>query len=109
LREAIQKKKETIEKEMEYEEHWECEILEMLEKSNQLQKKAERRDAKRRRLEEEEAIEENHEEIEENHDPEEEDNGEMAKFFDNCKVAGPLEIKDAFFGMQTDFDGQFHS
>jgi hypothetical protein len=97
LREAVQKKKEAIEKEMEYEEHWECEILEKLEKSSQLQKKAERRDAKRRRLEEEEA-EENREE-EESHEQEEEDNGEMAKFFDNCKVAGPLEIKDAFFGM----------
>ena len=116
----MQKKKEAIEKTMDYEEIWECEIQAMLEKSRWLQRRAQRLgDTKSLQSQQNEVLPEQiddvpdlgsiiiHDEFADLDDDDEpstdgteerEVDPGMAEFFDNCKVSGPIELHDAFFG-----------
>jgi len=92
-----------IREEMDVEEFYECEIHEMLDKSRiALRRKQLQQALAEEEVEnDEEAIRE--EEVGSNDgeaEPEEEEIN-MAEFFDTCKVSGPIELPDAFFGGRT--------
>jgi hypothetical protein len=103
IREATAERIRAIKEEMDVEEYYECEINEMLQKSRVALRRKQRQ--QQRAEEEEEASDIDEESIhddgssEHENVPDEEVN--MAEFFDNCKVAGPIELPDAFFGGRT--------